>query len=335
MKNLKVSVRKKTRLRKAVRYWSKKNMKSAVPVPLRVAPMELMEAFLHTEESGPTQISLPVPPKINRMVAQTSEVTDMTAVPFRTVGKLFMREGSSNFVGSAWVVGKQAIFTAAHCLMDDNGTFFDDVVFQPQFKDGTSAGAFPVVQMAVDSRYLVPGQDADLRFDLGIAILDRPIGDLTGITGFVVNPTSQIAIGKKVTGVGYPAGLPFDGSKMFQSTGEVVRDSAPGTTTERFFGAENDMTGGCSGGPWFADNLAIGLNSFVFVGENPPIMHSPYLGQGFKDLIEWGEENGVIDPDSDDTDTGGDTGGGDGESVKDQLMEVAEKLTQIAGQFDD
>ena len=149
--------------------------------------------------------------------------------------------------------------------------------------------------MAIDSRY-AEFDDEHLKFDLGIAILDRPISELTGIAGYAVNPTSQIAIGKTVTGVGYPAGLPFNGQRMFQSTGKVVRDSASGTFEERFFGAENDMTGGSSGGFWLdSNNIVVGLNSFVFVGEDPQIMHSPYFGQGFEDLIEWAEENGGIE----------------------------------------
>ena len=128
-----------------------------------------------------------------------------------------------------------------------------------------------------------------------MCIRDRPISEFTGIAGYAVNPTSQIAIGKAVTGVGYPAGPPFNGQRMFQSTGKVVRDSAPGTFEERFFGAENDMTGGCSGGLWLdSSNTVVGLNSFVFVGEDPQVMHSPYFGQGFEDLIDWAEENGGI-----------------------------------------
>ncbi len=268
------------------------HMQHATPIPLRTAPRSLLQQA--TGQAGPSRVVTGVLPRsARRQVAQTVEVPNYSQFPFSCVGKLFMREGSNNYVGSAWVIGQQAIFTAAHCLFDDNGTFFDDVVFVPQFDDSREPhGRFAAVQMAVDQRYTTFSSD-HLNFDLGIAILDRPVGDDTGIVSFVENPIAQIAMGAELTGVGYPADPPFDGSDMFQSTGNVVRDSAPGTTQERFFGAENNMTGGCSGGPWFnPGGVVVGLNSFVFRGEQPPIMHSPYFGQGFIDLVEWASENG-------------------------------------------
>lgn len=300
MSTLKISERRTSRAKQTAKYWTKSRMSKAKPIPLRVAPDTLRSSISGTE-SGRTRVVAPVMPASTEKVAEsTIEVPDINKFPFSCVGKLFMREGNSNFVGSAWVIGERAIFTAAHCLYDDNGTFFDDVLFRPRFKDGSSPEQFSVVQMAIDSRY-AEFDDDHLKFDLGIAILDRPIADLTGIAGYAVNPTSQIAIGRSVTGVGYPAGSPFDGQRMFQSTGNIVRDSAPGSTVERFFGAENEMTGGSSGGLWIdPSNTVVGLNSFVFVGEDPQVMHSPYFGAGFEDLLEWAEEGGGIATDSED-----------------------------------
>ena len=333
MSNIKVSERRKSRARQSIRYWTKARISKAKPIPLKVAPMELLK--MDKPEIGVSRIVQPVlPGGVSRMLAETSEVTDMTQFPFSYVGKLFMREGSNNYVGSAWVIGEQAIFTAAHCLFDDNGTFFDDVVFYPQFRNGGSPlGGFSVIQMAVDQRYVSSG-GSDLQFDLGLAILDRPISHLTGIAGYAINPTSQIAIGRLLTGMGYPAGSPFDGSKMFKSKGRIRRDSASGTMEERFFGAENDMTGGCSGGPWVdSSNIAIGLNSFVFVGEDPPIMHSPYFGQGFVDLLEWAEENGGFSTDEPDPDESGE-GDGSSNEMKEKLQMIVETLTEIVDDID-
>lgn len=297
---LKISDRRVSKAKKTAKYWTKSKMAKATPIPLRVAPKELLESMCQ-EAKGKSRVVPPVlPARAQRLAAQTVEVPDIEKFPFSCVGKLFMREGNNNFVGSAWVIGERTIFSAAHCLFDDNGTFFDDVLFFPQYSDGSSAGRFSVVQMAVDSRYADSGGEK-LEFDLGIAILDRPIAELTGVAGYAVKPVSQIALGESVTGVGYPAGAPFNGERMFQSNGDIVRDGAPGTHEERFFGAENDMTGGSSGGPWFdASGTVVGLNSFVFVGEDPQVMHSPYFGEGFEVLLEWahgdegeeGEEDG-------------------------------------------
>ncbi len=332
MTNIKVSSQKKSRARGAEKFWTKTRMRKATPIPIKVGSPRMLE--LGKPQAGQSRIVPPVLPRnVARLLAETNEVSDITQFPFSYVGKLFMREGNRNFVGSAWVIGNQAIFTAAHCLFDDNGTFFDDVVFHPQFRNGSSLGAVAVVQMAIDQRYIADsGGDNDLRFDLGIGILDRPIGHLTGIAGFAVNPTAQIAPGNFVTGMGYPAGPPFDGTKMFKSKGRVVRDSAPGTFEERFFGAENEMTGGCSGGAWVdTSNIAIGLSSFVFVGENPPVMHSPYFGQGFEDLVEWAEDNGGDDGSDDDN---GDDDESDAGSVAEKLKSVVETLNDIIGDLD-
>ena len=327
-----VSERLKSRASHAEKYWTKSRMRKATPIPIRVAPSEMVETR-RPETNGKTRVVAPVlPGSASRMLADTSEVSDMTQYPVSCVGKLFMREGSSDYVGSAWVIGDRAIFTAAHCIFDDNGTFFDDVVFQPQYRNGSSLGAVAVVQMAIDPRYFISSNNTDLRYDLGIAILNRSVSQDTGVAGYVVNPTSQIALGQTVTGVGYPAGPPFDGSKMFKSQGRVVRDDASGTTQERYFGAENDMTGGCSGGPWFdRSNIAVGLNSFVFRGERPPIMHSPFFGQGFADLVEWAEDNGANEREPGDGDKR--ENNSDDELIREQLIDVAGRMTSLADEL--
>ncbi len=317
---LKISKRRKARARQSLRYWTKARMASAIPIPLRQAPGELLA---QVRSSRGTKIVQPVPAQgENRVRADTNEVSDMTVPPYSWAGKLFMREGNNNYVGSAWVIGCQAIFSAAHCLYDDNGTFFDDVVFQPQYRNGNSLGSYAVVQSAVDERYTDFGNDY-LNYDLGIGILDRPIGNETGVAGYAINPISEIELDNYVTGIGYPAGPPFDGSKMFKSRGQIVRDSAPGTTQERYYGAENDMTGGCSGGPWVTDNgVVVGLNSFVFVGERPQIMHSPYFGQGFADLIDWARDLGYVDGCDD-------VGGGTNDDSDVNVSTIRENVDQI------
>lgn len=297
--NIKTSELRKSRAKQAEKFWTKTRMNNAEPIPLREAPSSLMPKA--RKRAGKSKIVQPVLPSSQDMVrAQTGEVSDMTEFPYSYVGKLFMREGNSNYVGSAWIIGKRAIFTAAHCLFDDNGSFYDDVVFRPQYRNGDSPETYAIVQMSVDRRYTEFGDDY-LNYDLGIGLLDRDVDEMFGIAGYSIYPTDQIGLNETVTGIGYPAAGRFDGRKMFKSTGQIVRDSQPGTTEERFFGAENDMTGGCSGGPWVDENnIAVGLNSFVFRGERPPIMHSPYFGEGFESLIEWATGEGGMGSDPDD-----------------------------------
>lgn len=288
-----VSKRRVKRARSAEGYWTKKKMRNAIPIPLRRVPGN-MERTAESETRGKSRVVQAVRPRsARRHGAVTTEVSNMGSVPFSFVGKLFMREGRNDYVGSAWVIGNHAIFSAAHCLFDDNGSFFDDVVFQPQYRNGDSAGVFAVIQSAVDNRYPDFERGEFLKYDMGIGLLDKPIGDLTGTAGYALYPKNQISIGEVVRSIGYPAEGSFYGKKMFQSVGEIVKDDDPGSNEERNFGAENDMTGGCSGGPWVNNgNIAVGLNSFVYTGEYPKVMYSPYFGRGFENLVNWAKDNG-------------------------------------------
>jgi hypothetical protein len=77
-----------------------------------------------------------------------------------------------------------------------------------------------------------------------------------------------------------------DGLNMWQSAGEAIAHA-------EFLGCYNDMTAGCSGGPWLVWRegavFAKGLNSFRFDGESDR-MHSPHFGEAFVNLIKWAEE---------------------------------------------
>lgn len=331
MTNIKASDNRRKMAKGAKKYWTKKRMAKATPLELRNAPKDIVSKTKQDGKSRTVQGKLPKSAK--RQAASTTEVPNYSAFPVSCVGKIFMREGSSDYVGSAWVIGDRTIFTAAHCVFDDNGTFFDDVVFVPQYKNGSAPhGNFPVVQMAIDDRYAA-GTSTDLNYDLGIGILDKKISDITGVVSFQEFPTSQVSLGASVKGVGYPAGPPFDGSKMYQSSGQVV---AAQSSSEGYFGAENEMTGGCSGGPWFdPSGVVVGLNSFVFVNQTPPVMYSPYFGTGFTDLIEWAnDKDGGVGVDDDNGDGGQVDKPGTNDEIEDIKSELKAQIKEMKNTVD-
>ena len=204
-----------------------------------------------------------------------------------------------NFQGSAWVIGKRAILTAGHCVHDSGG-WASKIVFMPQYDNGPTVDSWTVTKMTSLKEWV---DNENLDFDMAACILDRDISQVTGIAGYVVNQ-SPTAYGR-ITGAGYPAkaqdGFPFDGEEMWRSIGALASDEMPGTTNDRNYGAFNDMSGGCSGGPWFTEGsnpVACGLNSHIFSDtagnpvDVPRQMRSPYFGKGLLRLIQWLKENG-------------------------------------------
>lgn len=71
---------------------------------------------------------------------------------------------------------------------------------------------------------------------------------------------------------------------------EIIKNSEEYARHNKFeiIGMHNNMTGGCSGGPWLTSyNNQIyvnGINSFNYQGEEGK-MYSPYFGEGFLNLI--------------------------------------------------
>lgn len=298
-------------VREAENYWTPERIESAQPLPLRTRPKS---ATIFGGRPGalsmPSGSLVEVPPIWPKPLqsptplrpAETRRVDDLTAYPFAVVGKLrmsFPRGGG--FVGSAWVIGRRAILTAGHCLYDARaGGCAAHVQFLPQYRQGVSLGVWTITRQTALREFV---QKDDLRYDLAAAILDRDLGHLTGIAGYRVNPI--MPQGTELIGLGYPARpqdrFPFDGEHLWQSQGRLVSDPAPGTTRERTLGATNDLSGGSSGGPWFAADspgVALGLNSHIHTDNAgnpidwPRQMRSPYFGAAFMRLVKWLQDNG-------------------------------------------
>lgn len=286
----------------AQEYWTAERMEEIRPIPLRAVTRPGRSApSVAPLDDGRTLTALPTPPGVDPRSgvsnADTRTVPDVTVSPFCHVGKLRMTFAGGDYQGSAWVIGKKAILTAGHCVYD--GGFATNVQFLPQLRDGTGPAPFSVVRMTTLREF---AERDDLRFDIGAGILDRPIDAVTGVGGYVVNANPLTG---KLIAVGYPAqpqdGFPFDGRDMWQSVGEVASDPAPGTTQDRTVGMFNDLSGGCSGGPWFtADGppLAVGLNSHIYTDsagrpvDVPRQMRSPYFGAAFLRILKWIRDNG-------------------------------------------
>lgn len=276
-------------------YWTPEAMESAQTLLPELDRGSVTEALLENESQlpeasedtvgppGAQALSIEPQPPIPATGSRTEQVPNRAALPYCPVGKIFMTFNGSNYVGSAWVVAGAGVFTAGHCVWDASmGGWADKILFVPQHHDGTSpVGQWTAIQIASLKGWTA---NRDFKFDLAAFKTDRPVQPTTGSVGWKANsPANQ----GPYTGAGYPAGAHpthgFDGRRMWRSTGNYKGGSNP-------IQAWNDMTGGCSGGPWLVwkDGKvhANGLNSFRY-NDDPSSMYSPYFGQGVIDLYNW------------------------------------------------
>lgn len=277
-------------------YWTEEAMAEAQPILPELEPGSVPDQMLEEEslaapydqasvapEEGVEEMAIEPQPPAPASGSRTEQVPKRHVLPYCPIGKLFMTFDGRNFVGSAWVVAGSGVFTAGHCVWDASlGGWADKILFVPQHHDGASpVGSWTSVQIASLKGWTTK---RDFKFDLAVFKTDRPIQPRTGSLGWKANyPANQ----GPYTGAGYPAGAHpthgFNGRRMWRSTGRYRGGSNP-------IQAWNDMTGGCSGGPWIVwkegQVHANGINSFRY-NNDPASMYSPYFGQGVIDLYNW------------------------------------------------
>jgi hypothetical protein len=168
-------------------------------------------------------------------------------------GKLFFSIGSSNYVCSATVVGRNVIATAAHCVSSGNGLWATNFRFCPGFSQTgvmPGTGCWGVRYVATSSAFFY---DADVDYDFACLVASQtgdqfngPIGDRTGWAGLAYN----FASAQPIVQFGYPQGAPFDGTTIQQvaSTEWYEVGMTSGGQSSKYIGS--DLTGGSSGGGW-------------------------------------------------------------------------------------
>jgi V8-like Glu-specific endopeptidase len=215
---------------------------------------------------------------------------DYTAYPYRTIGKVFFKKGTENFVCSASSIGNYSVLTAGHCVSDGLGHFHTNWVFVPAY----NAGAAPYGQWSAN--FLVVssawhnGGGSLWSDDFGGAVLNKVAGlkisQKVGWLGWAVNlPVDK----QHWHSIGYPATAPFNGAKQIVCAASWATNDG----TNRF-GIGCDATGGTSGGPLIrllrpgfigANNYVNGLNSYKYTTSQPQALYSPYFGNNAKSHI--------------------------------------------------
>ena len=291
-----------TELKAVSEYWTTERMESAIPIRIEPEDIVALNELIGIEEwsqEDPLTIMEPIPPELesdeDEMLYRHSEIEpqhiqplrfntrrvgNLRVLPYAPVGKMFMTFNGKNYVGSAWVIARRAVFTAGHCIFSKSeGGWADKVLFVPQYSNGSA----PLGRWTATELHSLKGwtNNGDFTYDMGAFVVNSPIQNRTGSLGWMANyPPNQ----GPYNAIGYPAspitGYNFNGAYMWHSIGNYVS----GGGNKKPIRMHNNMTGGCSGGPWVVKgNYANGLNSFRYRNQ-PNFLYSPYFGNGIINL---------------------------------------------------
>jgi V8-like Glu-specific endopeptidase len=261
-------------------YWTWERMSRTRPVPL--SRRKLQEEGPDTEAvdwwpdanlEGP---SAAVPPPV------TDRVPDSRQLPYSAVGKLFMTFGREDGWATAWAAGPRVIVTAGHCLYDHRhaSRWAEKVVFVPRYGFGGTR-KFAAARIHVLAGWHDARSDM-YSYDVATATTQSP---MTGVL-----PLEWVSdIGRNdapFESIGYPYSWlspqhDFDGEAMWRCRGGLLREQQPVVMA-------NNMTEGCSGGPWLirrTGRLQVGgINSYRPPGQQNGVQ-TPPLRRGLENLL--------------------------------------------------
>lgn len=285
----------------AARYWTSARMKAARPMPAPKTARRAPRNGITTERAGtprliaagpganlaipagdpnPSPYAYPFPYTRYRV-----ENALYTLDPYRTVGKVFFRQGGIDYVCSgASVVGgpRHVVFTAGHCLSDGAGTYSRRIVFVPAYRNGQAPfGTFPWKNLRVLQGWHLGG---DLSVDMGAFVVAKNEDGITlrkavGKLGFAFNLTRDLHWNV----FGYPAVGAFNGQTMHVCQASRATDDLSMTGKGQSpIGIGCDLTGGSSGGPWIfrfkRGSFLNGVISYGYDEEQPEGTYGPYFG---------------------------------------------------------
>ena len=172
--------------------------------------------------------------------------------PYRAIGYLTFTQSGFEFSCTAFLISKDTVATAGHCVHEGaGGNWSRDVKFYPAFNNGLAPfGSCGARRLHAVAKWTEEGRED---FDYGAVKLNCAIGETTGWFGYYATTDSQV--GLSVLVVGYPGDK--RGGTMWAGAGNLV------STEQRKSHYGIDTAGGQSGAPVIeADRGASKANCF-------------------------------------------------------------------------
>ena len=195
------------------------------------------------------------------------KVTATTALPYMAICKLYMKAANGlNLIGTGWLSHRNKVYTAGHCVYDDQfGGWMQSVTVVPaQAGMRKPYGTYTAAHMAATKAWI---QNRSKRFDMGAIKLTGQVSHSK-----VLVPT--LADANEATVCGYPADRD---TGLFQFS---MRDSIRKQGGRFFY--QIDTFGGQSGSPLLQSNSrAIGIHNYGGCDNS-----SSDLNKGFVDAID-------------------------------------------------
>ncbi|GAA2908297.1 peptidase [Streptosporangium fragile] len=275
------------------RYWTAAKMESAQPLDA-LAPKKdgvRLTATAMAAQAAADPVSVPATtPDGDTVTAAAGPATAARAstgaawtrggAVAKTTGRVFFTYQGRNSSCSASAVtseNESTVITAGHCVKM-GGSFHGNWVFVPGYANGER----PYGTWVATTLYTTPqwNNNEDINHDVASAVVaplnGRSLTDVVGGQGVSFNQPRR----QQMHSFGYPAGSPYDGSKLVYCSGRTFDDFL----MSRDIGLNCTMTGGSSGGPWFLsfdEGTGLGalnsVNSFKY-GFAAGWMFGPYFG---------------------------------------------------------
>jgi glutamyl endopeptidase len=135
---------------------------------------------------------------------ERTQITDTTVYPYRAVVRITFSAGSC----SGWLIGRNTVATAGHCVADGGtNTFYDPKSYR--ITPGQNGTTKPYGTCGATKLFSVTGwtSSGDEAFDYGAIKLSCNVGDTVGWFGFFWQSASLA--GHDATVTGYPGDKPF------------------------------------------------------------------------------------------------------------------------------
>ncbi|MGK5733665.1 peptidase [Streptomyces sp. URMC 124] len=268
-------------------YWTPERMRAAVPLDLPAVEPGALPAPKARGETLTVAATAPSAGPLASFPQPGGPWTGGGAVA-KTSGRVFFTMQGRNASCSADAVTSRnasTVITAGHCVKYQ-GNWHTNWTFAPGYSDGQT----PYGTWAATKTLSTPQWTAseDMNYDIGAAVV-APLGgkrlaDTVGAQGLQFNG----AYNKPMYAFGFPAAAPYDGKRLIHCSGNSTKDFL----LTKDHGLSCNMTGGSSGGPWFASfdeatgtGLQASVNSFGYTFL-PNRMFGPYFGDEAKALYE-------------------------------------------------